>query len=252
MIPNSSTSGFIRGSPKLVLCIFPFDIERIETFLERGNRRWVSNGEPSGLGRITRRQCMAYILPMAVEDVAPAVKPWVERALKHPGYVGHSLLTLARKPEIANAFRELHRAVGESLTFPDELRSMMWAVMAHADGNPYSEIHAVHAVAYIGKVPTDKLAELWDYETSQQFNDEERAALRYAEAVGRSPKSVGKTHYDALRLHYSEEQIVEMIAVVALGGWLLTWNKVADTDLEEMPVATVRALPGPKVNIPAR
>ena len=41
---------------------------------------------------------------------------------------------------------------------------------------------------------------------------------------------------EALRLHWSDEDIVEIVAVIALFGYLNRWNDSMGSTLEELPV----------------
>jgi alkylhydroperoxidase family enzyme len=84
-------------------------------------------------------------------------------------------------------------------------------------------------------VPEDKLADLWDYPTSPLFSDAERAALDFALAAGSVPNAVTADHFARLRRHWTEEQIVEILAAVCLYGFLNRWNDSMATELEETP-----------------
>ncbi|MCZ6603631.1 MAG: hypothetical protein O7C63_06225 [Alphaproteobacteria bacterium] len=49
-----------------------------------------------------------------------------------------------------------------------------------------------------------------NYETSERFTDAERMALRYAEWMHKTPEKIDEAFYDALKKHYSTEEIVEL------------------------------------------
>ena len=51
------------------------------------------------------------------------------------------------------------------------------------------------------------------------------------------PNQAGPGHFEALREHFSEEAIVELVAVVSLFGWLNRWNDTMATELEGGPLA---------------
>ncbi len=187
---------------------------------------------------------MAHIAPVAIGDLRDDLKPDVEIYSKYPGYVPNSFLTLANKPDIAKAFRNLQGAIADSLTFPAELRGMMWHVMSRNAGTEYCVVHSLHGLIYAGAVPKEKLDALLEFEDSPLFDEAERAALRFAASAGRDPKGVSEAEYNALREHFSEGQIVEMVAVMAIGGWMLRFNDIVGCDLEEMPTETARKFYG--------
>ena len=51
------------------------------------------------------------------------------------------------------------------------------------------------------------------------------------------PNEASEEHFAALRKHFSERQIVQIVAVIAMFGFLNRWNDTMATTLEEDPVA---------------
>ena len=77
-----------------------------------------------------------------------------------------------------------------------------------------------------------KLDAIWDFETSPVFSEAERAALRVAQTGGQCPSYAEPRDVAALREHFTEEQIVEIGAVIALFGFNNRWNALMQTDIE--------------------
>ncbi|HLE66248.1 MAG TPA: carboxymuconolactone decarboxylase family protein, partial [Burkholderiales bacterium] len=77
-----------------------------------------------------------------------------------------------------------------------------------------------------------KLAALWDYQTSPLFSDAERVALEFAGAAAQVPNAVTDELFARLRKHWTDEQIVELLGVVALFGFLNRWNDTMATPIE--------------------
>ncbi len=73
-----------------------------------------------------------------------------------------------------------------------------------------------------------KIAALWNFEGSNLFNDAERAAIRLA-------LKAGEADFDVLKKHYDDDQIVEIVASIALFGYLNRWNATMATTLEPLP-----------------
>ena len=61
----------------------------------------------------------------------------------------------------------------------------------------------------------EKLAALQDYEASTLFSEGERAALAYAEAMTHSNRRVDDALFARLRRRFSEQEIVELTALIA-------------------------------------
>lgn len=61
----------------------------------------------------------------------------------------------------------------------------------------------------------EKLAALADYRTSPLFSERERVALAYAEAVTDPTRRVDDAIFSKLRSHFTDQEIVELTALVA-------------------------------------
>ena len=55
--------------------------------------------------------------------------------------------------------------------------------------------------------------------------------------IGILPNAVEDAHFTALRQHFSEEEIVDLVSVISLFGWLNRWNDTLATELEAGPLA---------------
>ena len=61
----------------------------------------------------------------------------------------------------------------------------------------------------------EKLLALADHATSPLFDDRERAALAYADAITRTGEEVPDELFERLRRHFDEDQLVELTALIA-------------------------------------
>jgi uncharacterized peroxidase-related enzyme len=82
-----------------------------------------------------------------------------------------------------------------------------------------------------------KVAALWESETSDLFTEAERSALRFAQADAAVPNMATDADFVDLRQYYTEYQIVEIVAVISMFGFLNRWNATLATALEEEPIA---------------
>jgi alkylhydroperoxidase family enzyme len=78
---------------------------------------------------------------------------------------------------------------------------------------------------------------VWSYETSELFSDAERAALRLAHHAALVPNQATDEDFAELRRHFDDGEIVEIVAMIALFGFLNRWNDTMATELEEHPFA---------------
>jgi len=107
-------------------------------------------------------------------------------------------------------------------------------VASRSAGCQYCQAHSLVAAGLRG-VTEERLAALWEYPTSPLYTEAERAALDFALAAGAVPNAVTADHFARLRQHWTDEQIVEMLAAVCLYGFLNRWNDTMATELEELP-----------------
>lgn len=86
-------------------------------------------------------------------------------------------------------------------------------------------------------VPADKLAQVWEFRTSDLFPEAEKVALEYAIASASQPNDVTDELFDRLRQHWDDGQIVEITALVSFFGFMNRWNDSLATPLEDEPAA---------------
>ena len=95
--------------------------------------------------------------------------------------------------------------------------------------------HTAGAALRLG-IEDRKLEAIWDFRTSPLFSDAERAALEVAIAGAAQPNAVTDELFAELKRHWSEGQIVEIVAVIAMFGFMNRWNDTMATALEEEPI----------------
>lgn len=184
---------------------------------------------------------MAHIAPLP-RDANPEFKERFEHYAKTRGFVPNSILTMQRRPGVARAFMELNRAVLYEGTVPEELKMLVSLIASQAAGCRYCQAHMAN-LSSIYRASDAKIAAVWEFETSPLFSDSERAALRLAYKAALVPNEASQADFDELKKHFDDGEIVEIVASIALFGYLNRWNDTMATDLEPraLSVAT-RAL----------
>jgi AhpD family alkylhydroperoxidase len=95
------------------------------------------------------------------------------------------------------------------------LKRLIAHVASRTAGCQYCMAHTAGGALHFG-VEGDKLAAVWDYETSPLFTPGERAALDLAVAGASVPNATTDDMFAKLRKYWTEEQIVEIVGVIAL------------------------------------
>jgi alkylhydroperoxidase family enzyme len=153
------------------------------------------------------------------------------------GFVPNSLLTMQRRPKMVKGFGALTKAVMDP-DGPVDLGFLR--VVAHfasrAAGCQYCEAHSLIAAGIHG-ISDEKIADVWDYQTSPHYTDAERVALDFALAAGAVPNAVDAALMGRMKQHWSDEQIVQILGAISLYGFLNRWNDSMATDLEDAPRA---------------
>jgi AhpD family alkylhydroperoxidase len=119
---------------------------------------------------------------------------------------------------------------------PVGLKPLIAIVASTAAGCRYCQAHETVDAKMRG-VDEAKIAQIWNFERSELYTDAERAALRFARDASVIPNAVTPQHFEELRHHWDEGEIIEILAVIGLFGFLNRWNDSMATDLEEIPTA---------------
>ena len=186
---------------------------------------------------------MANMQPLRREDHPELEELW-RLYDESMSFVPNSLFTMARRPEILEAFSELITRIWRTGTVPVALKPLVAIVASTAAGCRYCQAHET-VDAKLRGVDEAKIAEIWNFERSPLYDDAERSALRFARDASVVPNAVTPAHFEDLRKHWDDGQIVEILAVVGLFGFLNRWNDSMATDLEETPSALVGRTIGP-------
>ncbi len=160
------------------------------------------------------------------------------------GFIPNSTRTMARWPEFAAASGAMSAAMTTARHLPPGLGRLVFLVASMAGGCRYCQAHSAHCLKESG-VPPQKLAAVWEYESSPLFDEAERAALRLASAAGASPPYVSDDHFAALREHFDDDAIIEIVGFIAYSGFLNRWNATLAIQLEDAPLATARQVLAP-------
>ncbi len=176
------------------------------------------------------------IAPLPVEHT-PELKDAFEAMQKNLGFVPNSMLILQRKPKIARALAQLTASIWEPGGEVERgFKRLVAHVASRTAGCRYCMAHTAGGALHFG-VEEQKLAAVWEFRTSPLFSEAERVALDFTIAAASVPNGVTDEMFAALRRHWSETQIVEIIAVISTFGFLNRWNDTLGTPLEEEPTA---------------
>ena len=178
---------------------------------------------------------MARIAPLPAE-ASPDLAQAFDIYRKSLGFVPNSVLIMQRRPKMVKALAQLAAAVWDPASeVPVGFKRLLAHFASRASGCQYCMAHTAGGALRLG-VDEQKLEALWDFRTSPLYSEAERAALEFALAAAAVPNEVSDTMFEAMRKHWSEDQMVEIVGVISLFGFMNRWNDTMATPLEEEPV----------------
>jgi alkylhydroperoxidase family enzyme len=168
-------------------------------------------------------------------EYSPELGPEFSSFLTTLGFVPNSVLIMQRKPELVRAFVAMQRAIWAPNSKVDRgFKRLVAHVASRASRDPYSMAHTASGALHFG-VDAEKLAAAANYRASPLYSAAEKAALDVA--VAANTTSVSDTEFTELRRHWSDEEIVEIVATIAMAGFLSRWNGIMATPLEDEALA---------------
>lgn len=177
---------------------------------------------------------MPHMKPLAFDSVPEDIQ---ERFLHYKdtrGFTPNSIQTMARRPNIVRAFMQLNQAVLYEGTVSEELKMLVSLIASQAAGCRYCQAHMAN-LSKIYDASAEKIAKVWEFETADCFSPAEKAALQIAYKGALSPAQATAEDFAEAYKHFSEEEVVEIVASIALFGFLNRWNDTMATELEELP-----------------
>jgi alkylhydroperoxidase family enzyme len=90
----------------------------------------------------------------------------------------------------------------------------------------------------------EKIAALYEFRGSDLFSASEKAALEIAEAMSHTPCDVTDEMFDEARKWFSEAEMVELGATIAMENYRARFNRLFD--VESQNVCQLRGITPPK------
>ena len=175
---------------------------------------------------------MALVTPLSADhdDTTKELAAFFNETL---GFCPNSVLTMQRRPAISQAFINLNKAVmANDGRVSSSLKRMIAWVSSNATGCRYCQAHAIRAAERYG-AEKEQLDNIWDYRTHEAFSEAERAALDFSLQASQVPNTVDEAIKQRLYTYWDEGEIVEMLGVISLFGYLNRWNDSMGTTIEE-------------------
>jgi alkylhydroperoxidase family enzyme len=173
--------------------------------------------------------------PTPLRELPNEFKGIEAKAEQALGFLPNSVLTMAKRPELMKlAFDLANYMISPSCKIKPELARMVSYITSYGSGCRYCQAHTSYGATQIG-IAAAKVAALWQFASSNLFDERERAALSFAFAAGQVPNAVEESHYDELGRYFSEAEIIDLVGIVSIMGFYNRWNDTMGTKLEDKP-----------------
>ena len=160
------------------------------------------------------------------------------------GFVPNTELTMARMPRSTKALIDFVITLNRSRTLPEGLMMMVGLLSSSAAGCQYCTSHGVSLAHDVG-VEAEKIAAIWEFETSSLFDARERSALSFAFRAVQVPAVLDASDYADLRIHFTETQICELLFLISQFGIFNRFNDAVAATVEVTPMALCKAIVSP-------
>lgn len=186
---------------------------------------------------------MPHMKPLSLASVADDIQERFRHYHETRGFTPNSIMTMARRPDIVRAFMKLNQVVLYEGTVGEELKMLISLIASQAAGCRYCQAHMAN-LSRIYAASEEKISKVWEFETSDVFSAAERAALRLAYKGALVPNEASTEDFAEVYEHFDEAQVVEIVASLALFGFLNRWNDTMATELEELPANVAESMLG--------
>jgi alkylhydroperoxidase family enzyme len=150
-------------------------------------------------------------------------------------YQDRQNLEMGHWPELRAQFNQLIKIVWNERELSEQFKQELFTMASQASGCLHCQSHGAFHLNAIG-TDTARIRAIWEYEKSDLFTDAERAAFDLVRAAAQSPNATTAEHFQALRKHYTETQIIEILAVSSMAAWLNRWNDTIATVTDQESV----------------
>jgi len=154
---------------------------------------------------------------------------------------------MARNPALLKAMGALVGAVYGPGKVDPGLKRLIGEAASKAAGCIYCSTHAAKGALDQG-VSAEKIEAVWMYQDSPLFSAAERAAIQVAMRASLSPNEATDEDFTTLQSHFDDDEVVEIVSVIAMFGFLNRWNSTLQTQIEPAPLAALDQL---KLEVPS-
>lgn len=174
---------------------------------------------------------MNRVTPLTTAELLETA-PYLQAIQERGGTIPTSFHVLGHRPRVLEAFQPFFGSIMREGDVPAGLKQLLAHVVSRAAGCLYCQAHTGHFAHILAGETYERVEAVWAFETSALFTDAERAALRLARDAGLVPNRAEDSHFEELRQYWSDSEIVEIVSVISMFGFLNRFNDTLANELE--------------------
>ncbi|GGA59410.1 alkyl hydroperoxide reductase AhpD [Edaphobacter acidisoli] len=172
---------------------------------------------------------MPRISRLTREEVSPSAITIYDRYLRERGNVPNMFRTMAHRPEIFETIIAHMEAVLNTGTLPKALKELAIVRTSQLNRTPYCLASHTKICRSLGWTDL-QLEELRNAASSNEFTEREKVAIHLAEVMTLDAHSYSEAEFKRLRSHFSEGEIVELMAAIGLFNYFNRFNDLLEMD----------------------
>lgn len=172
---------------------------------------------------------MPRISRISRNDAPQQVSEIYDRYMRQRGNVPNMFRTVAHRPEIFETMIAHFEAILNTGTLSTKLKELVIVRTSQLNHCEYCLASHTRICKKLGW-SEDQLAHLADYEGSSDFTAAEKMALRLAEQMTANERALTEEEFQALRKHYSEGEIIELMAAIGLFNYFNRFNNLLEME----------------------
>jgi len=192
------------------------------------------------LNEIARRLAQREpLVPLVeVDDFQGLSREMAERAMSRSGRVPNQARAMANAPDLGGVYRRLFEDLSSYATMPAGFRLLIRYKVSTLNTCLYCSAHQIKYMAQNG-VAEEKVANIHQSDTHPAFDERERVALAFAQALTEDASNIPDTLSERFVALFTPAERVEISVVAAAMGCMNKINDALRIPLEEVALDIV-------------
>ena len=172
---------------------------------------------------------MPRISRLTRDEVLPGAVNIYDRYLRERGNVPNMFRTMAHRPEIFGTIIAHMEAVLNTGTLPKALKELVIVRTSQLNRTPYCLASHTTICRKLGWTDV-QLDALREAAGSKEFSECEKVAIHLAEVMTLDAHSYSEVEFTRLRSHFSEGEVVELMAAIGLFNYFNRFNDLLEME----------------------